>query len=166
VELLKVVAKGVLFHNTWSPDTKFVPLTVNVKLGPPAMALAGDSEPIVGTGAALIAKLRALEFAPLGGCTTTDAVPTLAINPPGTEAVNCDAETKFVESAAPFHSKTSPTTKLLPIANNVNPGPPAVVLGGERELSIGAGSGAGADIFNVTVSTAGEPCAPVAVTVT
>jgi hypothetical protein len=130
------------------------------------MALAGESEPIVGAGAALTAKLNTLEFVPLGGCTTTDAVPTLAINPPGTKAVICDAEAKFVESAAPFHSKTSPTTKLLPIADNVNPEPPAIALGGESELSIGAGGKGGTETFNVTGTTAGDPCTPVAVTVT
>jgi hypothetical protein len=88
VALLKVVAKGVLFHNTWSPEIKFVPVTVNVKPGPPAMALAGESEPIVGAGVALMAKLKALEFAPLGGCTTTDTVPTLVIKLAAMDAVS------------------------------------------------------------------------------
>jgi hypothetical protein len=88
VALLKVVAKGALFHNTWSPEIKFVPVTVNVKPGPPAMALAGESEPIVGAGAALMAKLKAFEIAPLGGCTATEAVPALVIKLAATDAVS------------------------------------------------------------------------------
>jgi hypothetical protein len=52
------------------------------------MALAGESEPIVGAGAALTAKLNALEFVPLGGCTTTEAVPTLAIKLAAMDAVS------------------------------------------------------------------------------
>jgi hypothetical protein len=63
-------------------------VTVNVKPKPPAMALVGESEPIVGAGAALMAKLKAFEIAPLGGCTTTDAVPTLAIKLAAMDAVS------------------------------------------------------------------------------
>jgi hypothetical protein len=68
-------------------------MIVNVKLGPPAIALAGESELIVGVGGGLIAKLSVLEFAPLGGCTTIEAVPTLAMKLAGTAAFSCDEET-------------------------------------------------------------------------
>ena len=68
-------------------------------------------------------------------------------------------------SEAPFHSTRSPTTKLVPIADNVNPELPEIADAGESELSTGGGGGAGAARFKVTVTTAGEPCAPAAVTV-
>lgn len=45
-----VVASAEPFHNTVSPDTKFVPVTASVKLELPAMALAGDTELTVGVG--------------------------------------------------------------------------------------------------------------------
>jgi hypothetical protein len=47
---LKVVVSAEPFHTTVSPDTKFVPLTVRVNPEPPAVTLAGDSEPTVGAG--------------------------------------------------------------------------------------------------------------------
>jgi hypothetical protein len=38
------------FHCTVEVEMKFVPVTVSVKDGPPAVVLAGESELIVGTG--------------------------------------------------------------------------------------------------------------------
>jgi hypothetical protein len=58
--LTKLVESGVPFHSTVDPDTKFAPLTVRVKEGPPAGALMGlmvlisgpvEEEPSVNTGA-------------------------------------------------------------------------------------------------------------------
>ena len=48
--LTKVVVKVELFQCTFEPETKFDPLTVSVKPGPPAVALLGEIELIAGTG--------------------------------------------------------------------------------------------------------------------
>jgi hypothetical protein len=48
VEETKVVASTVPFQFTVEVETKFVPLKVNVKSGPPAVAQVGLSEVIVG----------------------------------------------------------------------------------------------------------------------
>ena len=42
--LLYVVGRSAPFQSTTDPVTKFVPPTVSVKEGPPAVALAGESD--------------------------------------------------------------------------------------------------------------------------
>lgn len=89
------------FHNTTSPEVKLFPLTVKVKLGPPATAVAGESEVRTGTGV-VITKLKTLDVAPFGVFKPIDAVPGLAIDRAGTDAVSCAELTKTVASAEPF----------------------------------------------------------------
>jgi len=48
VEETNVVASADPFHLTVEPETKLVPLTVNVNCAPPAVAQVGLSEVIVG----------------------------------------------------------------------------------------------------------------------
>jgi hypothetical protein len=110
VALTKVVESELPFHKTVSPKMKLLPFAVSVKPSPPMVALEGKRELTTGGGSALIAKLRALEFAPLGGCTTTEAVPTLAMKLAGIAAVNCVELLNVVVNDAPFHNTTSPDT--------------------------------------------------------
>lgn len=42
------------FHCTTEHGTKLLPVTVNVNAGVPAVAPAGESEPIAGTGSAVL----------------------------------------------------------------------------------------------------------------
>jgi hypothetical protein len=49
VLLTNVVVRAVAFHCTTAPFTKFVPVTVRVKAGPPFVAPAGEIEVIAGT---------------------------------------------------------------------------------------------------------------------
>ena len=46
----KVVLSAEPFHNTLSPLTKLVPLTVSVNAAPPATVVAGEIEVMDGTG--------------------------------------------------------------------------------------------------------------------
>jgi hypothetical protein len=48
VGFTKVVARAAPFHCTVEPETKLLPLTVKVNAEPPADALLGESELIVG----------------------------------------------------------------------------------------------------------------------
>jgi len=50
VPLTNVVVRGAPFHCTTELETKLVPVTVNVKAAPPAVALLGESDESVGTG--------------------------------------------------------------------------------------------------------------------
>ena len=50
VPLTKVVVRLASFHRTIDPFTKFVPVTVRVNAGEPAVAEAGLRPVIVGTG--------------------------------------------------------------------------------------------------------------------
>ena len=50
VLLTKVVGRGLPPHWTDEPEIKFDPLTVKVKAAPPAVALVGEIEVMLGTG--------------------------------------------------------------------------------------------------------------------
>jgi hypothetical protein len=88
VALTNVVLSGVPFQFTTAPLTKLLPLTVRVKLVPPAAVLVGKSELIVGTGL-LIANVEAPEVPPPGvGLTTVMlAEPVLVMSLAGTAAL-------------------------------------------------------------------------------
>lgn len=163
-ELPNVVASGAPFHKTVSPETKLAPETVSMNEEPPAITFAGDNPLKEGTGG-LTVKLRELDVPPIVVCTLTTEVPMLAIKPAGTAAASCVELAKFVMRALPFHSTVSPDTKLLPLMVNVNAGPPAFLLAGESEVSVGTGGGAGAETIRVVVTTAGETTEPGELTV-
>jgi hypothetical protein len=86
------VTKASPFHNITELEMKFVPVTVIESAGPPALALEGDSEVIVGAGfgGALIVKESALDVPPPGAglCTVTLAVPAEARSDAGICAVS------------------------------------------------------------------------------
>jgi len=75
VTLTNVVARALPLKLTVEPLTKFVPFTVKVKVGPPAMALAGEMLVIVGGGKQ-----------DLGGNTASDGIPKVPVEKgePGT----------------------------------------------------------------------------------
>ena len=86
----------------------------------------------------MIVKVRALDTAPPGFCTVTEALPAAAISAAVIAAVNCVALTNVVVRFAPFQRTTEPLTKLLPFTVSVGAGPPAAALLGEREVNVGA----------------------------
>jgi hypothetical protein len=135
----KVVLRFVPFQSTTEPFTKLLPVTVSVKAGPPAAALLGERELNVGAGAAcVIVKFRALDAAPPGFTTVTEAVPALVRSVAGIAAVSRVAPTKVVLRFVPFQSTTEPFTKLLPVTVSVKASPPATVLLGESVANVGA----------------------------
>jgi hypothetical protein len=90
--LTKVVIKTELFQCTFEPaepETKFDPLTVRVKVGPPAVVLLGEIELIAGTGL-LMVNVIAFDVPPPGGAftTVTEAVPAVLMSDAGTAAVS------------------------------------------------------------------------------
>ena len=71
-----VVVSAVPLHFTVEPDTKLVPLTVNVNCGPPAVAQVGLSELVVGTAPIVITSVAlAVLQGPLVAVMVTLVVP-------------------------------------------------------------------------------------------
>jgi hypothetical protein len=70
------------------------------------------------------------DVVPLGFNTVTCAVPAVAMSLAGMVAPSCVAPPKIVVRLAPL-------TKLVPFTTRVPPGPPAGVLGGDSEVSVG-----------------------------
>ena len=138
VALTKLVVRFAPFQRTTEPLTKLLPFTVSVKAAPPAAALLGESVVNVGVEAPVIVKVRALETAPPGFCTVTEALPAAAISAAVIAAVSWVALTKVVVRFAPFQRTTEPLTKLLPFTVSVKAGPPAAALLGESEVNVGA----------------------------
>jgi hypothetical protein len=103
VEETNVVAREVPPQRTVEVETKFVPVTVTVNWGPPAVAQAGLIAVVVGTGL-LMVNVTAFDVPPPGAGFTTvmDPVPGLAMRAAGTVAVSCVEEPKVVARALPF----------------------------------------------------------------
>ena len=137
VEETKVVASAVPFQFTVESETNLVPLTVNVKSAPPAIAQVGLSELIIGVP--LIVNVTAFDVAPQvpGFTTAIEAVPGLAMLAFGTVAVSRVEETNVVVSEVPFHFTVEPETKFVPVTVNVNPLLPAMAQVGLSELMVG-----------------------------
>ena len=103
VEETNVVVREVAPQRTVEVETKFVPVTVKVNCGPPAVAQVGLIAVVVGTGL-LMVNVTAFEVPPPGAGFTMvmDAVPGLAMRAAGTVAVTCVEEPKVVARAVPF----------------------------------------------------------------
>ena len=83
---------------------KFVPVTVNVKLAPPAPAEVGFMDATVGEGLSTV-KVSALEVPPpgVGVETVTGTVPLVAMSAAVIAACRLVLETKVVARGVPFH---------------------------------------------------------------
>lgn len=138
--LTNVVTRFAPFHWMWAPLTKLDPFTVKVKDAPPATALAGDSDPAVGTGLSTV-NVNAFEAPPPGTGfeTVTLSVPAAATSDAGTVAVSLPLFTNVVARAVVFHFTVEPLTKLLPVTVRVNPADPTVTLAGDSPPATGTG---------------------------
>jgi hypothetical protein len=140
VALTKVVVFAVPLKFTTEEATKLVPFTVRVKAAPPADALVGDSEVIVGTGL-LTANGELADVPPPGAgfVTVTLNDPAVAISAPVIAAVICEALTKVVAAAVPLKFTTDDELKFEPFTVRVNAVPPAKALVGDSEVIAGNG---------------------------
>src|SRR6266436_634172 len=122
------------------PVTKPVPFTVSVNAAPPAVALDGASEVMVGSGL-LTVKFVGADVPPPGAAfvTVTGKVPPAAMSAAAIAAVTCVALTNAVVFAAPLKFTTAPLTKPVPLTVSVNGAPPAVALAGDSDVMAGAG---------------------------
>jgi hypothetical protein len=140
VLLTKVVDRSLPFQRTTELETNPLPLTVSVKVAPPAMAVDGDKEVRVGTGL-LMANVTALDSPPAGvGLeTVTSAVPAAVTSLAGIAACNWVPLRKVVGRSVLFQRTTEEETKPLPVTVKVNPAEPAVMLEGDKDVSAGFG---------------------------
>ena len=142
VALTKVVVRFAPFHFTAAPDTKPVPLTASVNAAPPADAVDGASDVIVGTGFdAVIVKVSGLEVPPPGEGlnTVTCAVPVAAMSAAVMETRSCVALEKTVVRFDPFHRTVAPETKPVPFTVRLNAAVPATAVDGANEVIVGTG---------------------------
>jgi hypothetical protein len=143
VALTKLVASAEPAKFTVAPLTKFVPVTVSVKLAAPATTLLGLSPVRVGTGfpvTALIVNVSGPDVPPPDGfVTVTAAVPEPAMRLAGTVAVSEVALTKVVVSGVPPKEIDAPVTKFVPVTVSGNAPEPAVALEGESSVRVGGG---------------------------
>jgi xanthosine utilization system XapX-like protein len=140
VALTKVVALAAPLKFTTDEELKFVPFTVSVKPAPPAVALVGEIDVVVGTGL-LTGKFMGAEGPPPGAglLTMTGKDPAAAMSAAVTAMVTCVAETNVMVLAVPLKVPVAPLTKFVPLMVSVKPAPPAVALVGENEVIVGTG---------------------------
>ena len=138
VLLTKVVVRFVPLTCTIEPETKLLPVTVNVNPALPAVTLDGEMAARAGTGL-LTVKFNVPDVEPSGLTTPIVRVPAEAMSLAGIDAVICVLLTKVVARFEPLTWITEPLTKLLPVAVMVNAGPPAVAALGEMPVSTGTG---------------------------
>jgi xanthosine utilization system XapX-like protein len=127
---------------TVEPPPKPLPLTVRVNAAPPAVALVGLMELIIGGG--LTVKLAELEVTP-PELTVTATVADVEIKFAGMVTISWPAVMELGVSALPLKLTIESAPNPLPFTIRVNAGPPAVALVGLIELIIGGGL-----IVNVT----------------
>jgi hypothetical protein len=137
VLLLNVVVRFEPFTCTTEPETKLLPVTVNVNPGLPAAALVGDMLANEGSGLLTTSDTEAV-VEPSGFITPTARLPAVAMSLDGMAAVSCVALTNVVVRFEPFTWTTDPLTKFEPLAVSVNADPPAVAVLGEMLVSDGA----------------------------
>ena len=138
VALTNVTVLAAPLNVPVAPLTKFEPLMVSVKAAPPAVALTGANDVIVGTGL-LTVKFVAVDVPPPGTglVTVTPKVPAVAMSAAVIAAVTWVALTNVVVRALPLNFTLDPETNPVPLTVRVKAVPPAVALEGESEEIVG-----------------------------
>jgi hypothetical protein len=140
VEETNVVVRDEPFQSTTESFTKFVPLTVRVKLELPAAVDVGLSDVVVGAGFRMV-NVSLFEVPPPGAgvITVTAAVPAVATSELRMVAVSVVLETNIVARGLPFQSTVDDEINPVPVSVSVKPGFPAIVEVGEIAERVGAG---------------------------
>jgi hypothetical protein len=119
---------------------KFLPVTVSVKSGPPAMADAGASPLTIGAEAVMVT-VAELESSPLALSTVTAKAPGSASRDAGTDAVICAGPANVVASGDPFHRTVLFQANSEPVTVRVRESVPAAAEVGLTVATVGrAGS--------------------------
>jgi len=121
---------------------KPLPFTVRVKAAPPAVAVDGEIEVMLGKGFdALVVNAELADVPPPGAGlnTVTCAVPALAISVTEMAACSCVLLTNVVVRLESFQLTTELLIKPLPFTARVKAAAPAVAAAGDREVTEGAG---------------------------
>jgi len=142
VLLTNVVVRADPFQLTTELLMKPFPFTVRVKAAPPAVAVDGESEVMLGKGFdALIVNEEPADVPPPGAGlnTVTCAVPAVAMSVAEMAARSCELLTNVVVRADPFQLTTELLIKPLPFTVRVKAALPAVPVDGESEVMLGGG---------------------------
>lgn len=126
---------------TIAPVTKPPPFTVRVKVGPPAVALAGDNVLVFGSGLSM-GRVSGADSPPLtsGSKTVTVRLPAAAISLASIGVLNWLESINVVVLSTEFIRITKPSIKPVPLTTKSKPAPPATALEGERLVMVGAAS--------------------------
>jgi hypothetical protein len=123
------------FHATWAPLRNPVPTATSVNALPPATAVAGVREVIVGNGSAFTVKFNALVLVPSGLVTFTGiaaaASPTFAAV---AAAVSCVELTYTVVRFVVPHTTVDPETNPAPLTVSATALPAAPLVGLIEEI--------------------------------
>ena len=137
----KVVARLAPLTRTTELLAKLVPVTVSVRVPPPAGALSGLMLDNEGAGGdATTANASEPEVPPpaeAGVATLTWAVVGLARSEAAMVAWSWVALTNVVERGTPFHRTTEDEAKFAPVTVRVEPGLPAMALLGKSDVKTG-----------------------------
>jgi hypothetical protein len=144
VVLVKVVVRALAFHWTADCAQKFVPVTLSVKAGEPAVALAGFSEVMAGPGG-LTAKFAAadvpgLQPAAVGLVTVTATDLGEATSEVGIAALSDVELTKLVTTEVPPKLTEDWLQKPVPETFSVNGALPATIDCGVSVVTVTAGA--------------------------
>src|ERR1700730_143056 len=120
VLLTNAAVRGRPFTFTTAPITKFHPFTASVKAGPPATALDGLRNEIVGAGRKTL-KAMLVELPPPGAGLTveTKKIPALEMSATEMAAVSCLVLINVVGLAVPPNNTLEPLTKFVPFTVSV-----------------------------------------------
>jgi len=122
----KVVVSAEPFHNTASPETKLVPVTVRVNPEPPAVVLVGESEFKMGVGGGKgVATVKVTVTVPGEPCAAASARVTCPVYVPAANPLTVAETVKFWGAVPPLGETLSQAESVESVKFKVLP--PALV---------------------------------------
>ena len=118
-ELMTVAVWGVAPKFTVAPVTKLLPFTVSGKVGPPAVALAGDNVLVLGTGL-LMGRVSGADPPPFtsGSKTVTVRLPAVVISLASMGVLSWVESMNVVVRSRELILITKPSTKPVPLTGS------------------------------------------------